>query len=321
MGTPHPHLRGRCLLEAPGTLVLAQGHSLPCWKAALEQSGVKVLCIQNQKRMRRGCLGCLGNTVEHFTPVIDALRLRETILRSPDGSWIGFFILWLLPQDIGRRTRAPTGSYCMWCGSSSLHATRSSRMLSCFILQLSVGILRPLPNQTMTATLTNLDALGASQLRTSLQLISFWHPCNSLAPKATCCANCCATPNSDLAPKMLCSSFQQNLEQFRPVLHRVRLPTPFRCLGKAWLGALVCPSRSWPGNHWSPAICGTSQLNSSQLWWCGAATWLGETGRAQRPQGPAVGVAKLQWSLVLLAAAGEGQEKGGEAGSGECEAL
>ena len=75
-------------------------------------------------------------------------------------------------------------------------------MLSCFILQLSVGILRPLPNQTMTATLTNLDALGASQLRTSLQLISFWHPCNSLAQKATCCANCCATPNSDLPPKI-----------------------------------------------------------------------------------------------------------------------
>eukprot|EP00438_Fugacium_kawagutii_P014809 Skav234783 [mRNA] locus=scaffold69:29217:36988:+ [translate_table: standard] len=43
---------GRCLLDAPGTLVLAQGHSLPCWKAALEQSGVKVLCIQNQRRMR-----------------------------------------------------------------------------------------------------------------------------------------------------------------------------------------------------------------------------------------------------------------------------
>ena len=85
-------------------------------------------------------------------------------------------------------------------------------MLSCFILQLSVGILRPLPNQTMTATLTKLDALGASQLRTSLQLISFWHPCNSLAPKATCCANCancCATPNSDLPPNMFRSLFQQ----------------------------------------------------------------------------------------------------------------
>eukprot|EP00435_Cladocopium_sp_Y103_P046188 s1049_g13.t1 len=58
---PPPHRRrgqelrvdaSRCLLDAPGTLVLAQGHSLPCWKAALEQSGVKVLCIQNQKRMR-----------------------------------------------------------------------------------------------------------------------------------------------------------------------------------------------------------------------------------------------------------------------------
>lgn len=49
---PSHRKRGRCLLDAPGTLVLAQGHSLPCWKTALEQSGAKVLCIQNQKRMR-----------------------------------------------------------------------------------------------------------------------------------------------------------------------------------------------------------------------------------------------------------------------------
>lgn len=43
--------RGRCLLDAPGTLVLVQAHMLPSWKAALQDSA-KILCIPNHKKMR-----------------------------------------------------------------------------------------------------------------------------------------------------------------------------------------------------------------------------------------------------------------------------
>ena len=44
---------GRCLLDAPGTLVLVQAHMLPSWKAALQDSAT-ILCIPNHKKMRPG---------------------------------------------------------------------------------------------------------------------------------------------------------------------------------------------------------------------------------------------------------------------------
>ena len=50
---PHPSLLGRCLLDAPGSLLLVQAEMLPRWKSAL-QDFVKILCIPNHKKMRLG---------------------------------------------------------------------------------------------------------------------------------------------------------------------------------------------------------------------------------------------------------------------------